>query len=48
MINSDVYLNEPDACPGLSSFLTLSYNATINMLCNTSIVEPRRAKLARA
>jgi hypothetical protein len=38
MTNDDVYLNEPVACPGLNDFLTFSYDATINKLCNTSIV----------
>lgn len=38
MIGKDYYLAEPEHCPGLSKSLALSYDATINQLCNTTIV----------
>jgi hypothetical protein len=38
MIDKTTYLNEPDACPGLNGFVTLAYDATPNLLCNTTVV----------
>lgn len=38
MIDNEVYLNEPKACPGLGSFVALRYDATSNLLCNTTAV----------
>jgi hypothetical protein len=38
MNGDDAYLAEPKSCPGLSRGLALSYDATINQLCNTTII----------
>lgn len=38
MNGGDAYLAEPKSCPGLSKGLALSYDATIDQLCNTTII----------
>jgi hypothetical protein len=38
MTGGEVYLNEPEACPGLSTSYALVYTANPNHLCNTTVV----------
>lgn len=38
MNGGDAYLAEPERCAGLSKGLALAYDATLNQLCNTTIV----------
>jgi hypothetical protein len=38
MTGGEVYLNEPNACPGLSTSYALVYTANPNHLCNTTVV----------
>lgn len=38
MNGDEAYLAEPKNCPGLSRNLALSYDASINQLCNTTII----------
>jgi hypothetical protein len=38
MNGPESYLAEPEHCPGLSKSLALAYDATIDRLCNTTII----------
>jgi len=38
MNGDEAYLAEPKSCPGLSRGVTLSYDASLNQLCNTTII----------
>jgi hypothetical protein len=38
MNGDETYLAEPKSCPGLSRGLALSYDATINQLCNITTI----------